>query len=380
MKKVLFVTTISGFLQQFEMNDVAILQEAGYEIHYASNFNNPVYKLDREELRKKGILFHHIDIEKSPVKIRQNIKAYWQLKKLLKKEQISVIHCHNPMGGVLGRLAAMHQRKVFTIYTAHGFHFYDGAPMINWLLYFTAERLLAKCTDCLITINREDYIRAGRFHLRKGGLVEKIPGVGVQTERFANKTGIREQVRQELGIGEDIFFILSVGELNQNKNHAVILKALSMIEDEHIYYGICGRGYMEEELRKTASELGLAERVFLFGFRNDIPRILSAADCFTFPSKREGLGIAALEAMATGIPLITSDCRGTREYMKHEKNGFVCADGTAAEYAEAICRMRDNPQKRKQMSQNCLKMAKKFDIAVTDRIMRRVYSTIPIEE
>lgn len=374
MKKILVITTISGFLQQFEMNDISILQEAGYEIYYASNFHNPVYEVNREELEEKGIHLHHISISKSPFNLIANIKAFIQVKRIIKKEQITLIHCHNPMGGVIGRLAVIgKKKKVFSIYTAHGFHFYKGAPLLNWLLYFTAESLLARCTDRLITINGEDYRRACKFKLRKGGRVARIPGVGVKIELFAPKQGVRHEVRKELGIADETFYILAVGELNQNKNHRVILEAMAQMPEENVHLGICGRGALEQELKDLAKELGIADKVTLFGFRNDIPRMLAAADVFCFPSKREGLGIAAIEAMAAGIPMITSDCRGTREYMSHGLNGFVCKKGTAEEYAKAIKKLKYDPVLRSNMSEACLKTAAKFDISETDKIMRKLY-------
>ena len=378
MKKVLFITTISGFLQQFEMNDVNIVQELGYEVYYASNFYNPVYEMSREVLRKHNISLHQIDIQKSPFNILKNFKAWKQLRKVLQKEHIDVIHCHNPMGGVLGRLATIGiKEKIHVIYTAHGFHFYKGAPVLNWLLYYPVELLLAKRTDKLITINDEDYKRAKKFRIRENGVVKKIPGVGVDTERFGRHIGEREKIRKELDISENEFFILSVGELNANKNHQIIMHAIARLQDRNIRYGICGRGPAEEELRRLAIELGIEEQVTLYGFRKDIPRMLAAADCFAFPSKREGLGIAALEAMAAGIPMITSDCRGTREYMQHAINGYVCKKGTVEEYMTAIYSMQISKEKCEMFAVACRKTAEKFDIKVTDKIMRQVYADLP---
>ena len=166
MKKILIVTTVGGFLPQFEMNDVKLLMEQGYEIHYASNFQNPVYQLDREALEAKGLKLHPIDIQKSPAKIGRNLKALFQLCTILREEDVSVVHCHNPMGGVLGRIAATclpKHKRPYVIYTAHGFHFYRGAPFFNWMFFYPTERLLAGCTDCLITINHEDAQRAEKF-------------------------------------------------------------------------------------------------------------------------------------------------------------------------------------------------------------------------
>ena len=136
MKHALIITTISGFVPQFEMNDVRILQENGYTVHYASDFENPIYNIDQTQLKRDGLILHHIDIRKSPFQITKNTKAFLQLKQIIRKEQISLVHCHNPMGGVVGRLAAKASgREPYVVYTAHGFHFYEGAPKKNWLLY-----------------------------------------------------------------------------------------------------------------------------------------------------------------------------------------------------------------------------------------------------
>ena len=382
MKKVLIVTTISGFLAQFEMNDVDILKNLGCEICYASNFRNPVYESDHGELKQKGIRLYPIDIEKSPVHLAHNIKAFFQICRIIRKEQIDLIHCHNPIGGVVGRLAAFfcRKQKARVIYTAHGFHFYKGAPWVNWLAYFPVEALLARLTDCLITINREDYARSFSFRLKEGGMRVRIPGVGVCTKRFSKEAGkrkrAREQMRGRFGIGENVFYILSVGELNGNKNHEVILRAMARLGNPNIHYGICGRGKRGESLRKLAEELGIGSQFTMFGFRRDIPDILQCADCFAFPSKREGLGIAAIEAMAGGIPLITSDCRGTREYMEDGVTGYVCKKGSVEEYARAISCMMEDAQGRGRMGRECMERAKEFDLAETDRVMRRVYEEL----
>lgn len=379
MKKILIITTIGGFLQQFEMNDVKILQEKNYQIHYASNFENLVYETDLNNLKKQGIILHHICIQKSPLHIWKNCRAFVKLCRIVKEEKIDVIHCHNPMGGVLGRLVAVWCKKarLYVIYTAHGLHFYKGAPLLNWLLYFPVEYLLAKCTDFLITINGEDYTRVQRFAKRKNICLARIPSVGVDVSKFAPEAGIRIHMRQKLGIDKDAFYVLSVGELNHNKNHEVIIRAIALLHDEQIQYGICGKGYRRKYLEQLAEKLGVEKQVKFFGFRNDIPKMLQCADCFAFPSIREGLGMAALEAMAAGIPLITSDCRGTREYMQDSINGYVCFEGTVEKYAEMIRQMKNHGEVRSRMSEACRKTAQKFDIAETEKVMRRVYGQLP---
>ena len=375
VKKVLIITTAGGFLPQFEMNDVKILMEQGYEIHYASNFDNPVYEMDIDILEKMGIRLHSISIPKSPVHIRHGIKAFCEIASIIRQEKITALHCHNPMGGVLGRLAAFvcSAQRSYVIYTAHGFHFYKGASLLNWLLFYPVEWLLARVTDCLVTINREDDLRAKKFLHGRLKTVCQIPGVGVDTSKFAPNRDARIQMRRQLQIAEKTFYLLSVGEVNRNKNHEVIIRARAELKYPAVFYGICGRGYRQAYLEKLAKKLGVEKQVKFYGFRKDIPLMLQAADCFIFPSKREGLGIAAVEAMAAGLPMITSDCRGTREYMEDGVTGYVCGGNKAAAYAKLIRRMKESPKQRREMSETCRRVAESFAIQKTDKIMREIY-------
>lgn len=374
MKHALIITTIGGFLPQFEMNDVRILKEYGYTVHYASDFNNPVYNIDFKELQREGVICHHIDIHKSPFSLGRNCRAWLQLRKLIRQEHICLIHCHNPMGGVVGRLAAAAVgRKIFVLYTAHGFHFYKGAPKKNWLLFYTAERILARVTDRLITINREDYERANKFRLRDGGKVKRIPGVGVDMIKFRKREELRNSKRKELGIPETAFHIVSVGELNDNKNHEIIIRALAKLQDADIYYTICGKGTKSEALHRLAAELGLQDYVRLPGYRNDVDEVLQTADCFAFPSKREGLGIAAIEALASGVPLIAADSRGTREYLRDSENGFACRADSTEDFIRAIKRLKASAALRQEMGICGRKTAEHFGIEASDQMMRSIY-------
>lgn len=372
-KKALIITTVSGFLPQFELSDVSILQELGFEAHYASNFKQPVYKksCNYSEL---GIQTHPIPIQKSPLSVLENFLAFLQLRKLIAENDFALIHCHNPMGGVLARIATigLKGRRPWLIYTAHGFHFYKGASLWNWICYYTAERILAHQTDCLITINHEDYRCAKRFRLRKDGFVACIPGVGVDITRF--QTGGGRLTRQQLHIPEQALFILSVGELNENKNHIAILKAMKQLKDPSIFYGICGTGspLYRQALLDLAKEWGLENQFQIFGYQEHIEDYLHLADVFAFPSYREGLGIAALEAMAAGCPLITADNRGTREFMIDGYTGIMVAPEDIHGFAKAIRRMKDSEYRAK-LSECCKSRAKDFSKEITEKKMRRIY-------
>ncbi len=379
MKKILFVTVISGFLPQFEFNDVKLLKKMGCEIHYASNFNNPVYSFDKQKLIDYGIVLHQIDIEKNPANI-SNLKAIKQIKNLIDEYEIDAISCHNPMGGVAGRLAAhFSKRKPHVIYTAHGFHFYAGAPSINWLLYYTAERFLARYTDELITINDEDYKRALAFKLKKGGHVDKIHGVGVDASKFAPDKQLGRVIRERIGISQSAFVMVTAAELRDNKNHMVVFQALRQMLKEHqitegkFYYLLCGKGPNQECLKKYVYENHLENIVMFLGFRTNMSEILQTADCFVFPSIREGLGVAAIEALLCGVPLVVADNRGTKEYAIDGYNSFVCDAKSPSDFENSIIRLIKDKHQKQNMAANCRQSAMIFTVPEVQKTMKKVY-------
>lgn len=375
MKKALILTTTSGFLSQFELNNVRLLQEKGYQIHYATNFGVPIYEVKDETLVNMGIILHHISIEKSPFSIKKNIWAYRELKRIIDREEIDVVHCHNPVGGLLGRLAAhMSKRKPYVIYTAHGFHFFEGAPKKNWMFYYPVEKYLARYTDIIITINHEDYDRASTFKYKKNGHAAIIPGVGVDTNRYTPERN------HELATDQGTFNILSAGELNANKNHRVVIDAIASLNRQNIHYSICGEGPLRKELQEYIDSKGLSDRVHLLGYCYDMPQMLKSADLFIFPSYREGMGMAALEAMASGVPIIAADNRGTREYMRDGVNGIVCNPSKPQEFARAIMRMYESKEQREAYAQNALQTIEHFTLEKTAQKMRQIYEVLPETE
>lgn len=381
MKKALIVTHVSGFVPQFEMNNVKILQEMGYEVHYASNFNNVSYGTDNSRLDGTGIVCHQVDFARSPFEIRNNQRALWQLKKVMKEHHFELVHCHTPVGGVYARLAARKHRKNGTkvIYTAHGFHFYKGAPLKFWLVSYPMEWILARVTDTLITINEEDYQSAKKLKLGKRngrpGRVYKINSVGIDLKKYRQED--LAKIHKEFSIPERDFVLVSVGELNWNKNHAVVVEALGRLKQKDITYIICGEGIEGIPLKEQAERLGIGDKVILTGFRNDIPDILKESDAMAFPSLREGLGLVAVEALASGVPVVASDNRGTREYMQDGVNGYVVWNNNAESMAEALNKLylmwKNDTASYEDMRRQALKTAERFGSENVNETMRAVY-------
>lgn len=348
--KALIVTTVASTIDQFCTNDLEILLE-DYFVEVAANFsfgNNTTKERVAEfkyELIKREVIIHEIQFNRNPFRI-SNLRAYFKLKKIIEQNKYKIIHCHTPVAAMLTRLAAYNVRKSGTkvIYTAHGFHFYNGAPVKNWLIYYPIEKLLSKYTDTLITINQEDYHRAEKhFSSQK---IEYVPGVGIDVGRFTEIKNSKSEKRSEIGLQNDVFVILSVGELNKNKNHKVVIKALSKINNQSIHYLICGKGLLENKLKELAKSLGVEKQVHFLGFRNDIPEICNASDLFVFPSYREGLSVALMEAMASGLPVVCSDIRGNSDLIENDLGGSLIKPSSIDDYVDQINRFYRNSELR----------------------------------
>ena len=369
MKKVLFVTHNGRFLVQFELNDIQILQELGYEVHCATNFEGETMRADAENtLKEHGVICHSIPIERSPLRLRENLNAYRALKSLLKKEHFAGVHCHTPMGGVVGRLAANTTHTAPVLYTAHGFHFYKGCPLKNRVIYQTAETFLARYTDAQITINQEDYAAAQKFPLR--GKAYYVPGIGVDVQKIASVQVDRVAKRKELGIPEDAFAFLTVGELIPRKGHELLIRAFAKSNISGAQLLICGSGREEEHLTTLIKELGISDRAHLLGFRNDIYELLKCADAFVFPSKQEGLPVALMEAMAAGLPCIASRIRGNVDLLPDSRYLFEASDEST------LCQLMQDAVNRVQVDQECAqnkKALEQFDVKTVSECMKNTY-------
>lgn len=355
-KKVLFVATVVKMhINVFHIPMLKWFHDQGWETHVCAK--NDFAEGEICEIPYCDH-FHETDFARFPLKI-QNIKAYRSMKKLMEKEEFDIVYCHTPVGAAVARLAAASERKRGTkvIYMAHGFHFYKGAPLFNWLLYYPVEKFLSRFTDLLITINKEDYRRAKSFHMKR---LEYIPGVGIDLNRFSVLPEIKEKKRKELNILDDEFALVSVGELSKRKNHRVVIEALYLLQNRKIKYFICGCGTLESELKDLIKKYGLNNQVFLLGFRRDIPEIYNACDVFVFPSLQEGLPVAMMEAMACGLPVIASNIRGNSDLIDRKKGGYLVAATDTEGYVKAIDKMEKNKDRLKGIKQYNLGKIKQY--------------------
>ncbi len=371
MKKVLFAATVMIHIQSFHIPYLKWFKDRGFEVHVACNMS--MSKGDGEEIPYCDFI-HDIPFARSPL-AAENIKAYRSLKAIINKEGFSVIHAHTPVGGALARLAARKARKRGTkvIYTAHGFHFYKGSPLSGKVIFYPIEKSLARYTDCLITINDEDYNTALSRHFKARNIV-KVNGVGIDLNKFTASKDKRAEKRAELGIGQDDIMLLSVGELNNNKNHMTVVKAVAAMKNTQIKYVICGSGALKKQIEAQARSLGIESQVMLAGYRNDTREIYQAADIFVFPSLREGLPVSVMEAMASGIPIVAADIRGNRDLIIDGKGGYLIENALDdREYASKITDLINNPEKIKEMTAFNLDRVLIFSIDNVKKQMTDIY-------
>lgn len=333
MKKALMYAHVASMIQLFNMDNIRILIEQGYRVDVACNMEEgssispEKIAAMRAELEAMGCRVFHVPVPRKLTALGALWHSLRQTKRLMNTEGYDLVHCHSPIGGVICRAAnrlSRYYKKTKMLYTAHGFHFYQGAPRKNWLMYYPAERLCARWTDVLITINREDYALAERkFHVKKGGQILYVPGVGVDTVRFAKLSREHDELCDRFSIPRGSRLLLSVGELNDNKNHALVVNALPAL-DADVHYVICGQGPNEPMLRALAKQNGCAERLHLLGYCAQVPQIVVSCDAFVFPSLREGLSLALMEAMAGALPVACGRIRGNVELI--DRDGGVMFD------------------------------------------------------
>ena len=342
-KKVLFVATVvKTHIMQFHIPYLRMFQQMGWETAVAS-------RNDYEDPQDCRIpccdAYYDIPFERMPWK-PGNLRAYRMLKQVIDQGNYDLIHCHTPVGALIARLAARKARKKGTkvIYTAHGLHFFKGAPLANWLLYYPVEWTLAFVTDVLITINREDYERA-RKHLH-AKRVEFVPGVGIDTEKFQSDPPARQRKRRELGFGDEDFLILTVAEMTRNKNHTTVPKAL-----------------------------GIGEHVHFLGYRTDAPELYGCSDLFAFMPYREGLPVALMEAMSSGLPIVCTKIRGNTDLIDDGVCGVFCENSPEA-LARQLLELYRDPERREKLGRNAARKVLAYDERNVHEVMKKIYLSL----
>lgn len=368
-KKVLFCATVDIHFKAFHLPYLKFFKEQGWEVHAAASGTEELPYVDKK---------HNVPFSRSPYH-RTNIKAFMELRRIMAANNYDILHVHIPVSATLGRIAAMKHRKYGTrvLYTSHGHYYYKGAPLLSWFLYYPLEKLLARYTDCLITINEEDY----QLSLRKQSgakRIEKVRGMGVDLQTFGPVSGQeKERLRERHGFRKEDFILIYPAELNINKNQKVLIEAVALIKHKHpnIKLLLPGRGDMMESYRQLAERLNVGNMVNFLGYREDVSELIKLSDVSVASSIREGLGINLIEGMACGKPVIAVDNRGHRELVCEGVNGFLTANDPAA-IAARLIEIIQSAELAEHMGKASLSLAKLFSLQEAGQQMFDIYQSI----
>ncbi|QXJ38641.1 Putative glycosyltransferase EpsD [Parageobacillus caldoxylosilyticus] len=366
-KKVLFSATVDIHINMFHIPYLKFFKELGWEVHVAAAGNMEIPYCDVK---------FNIPFKRSPFKL-SNIIAYFQLKRCIDENKYDIIHCHTPVGGVLTRLASRKARRNGTkvLYTAHGFHFYEGAPLLNWIIYYPIEKCLARYTDCLITINEEDYKTAlkGNF---KAKSIERINGVGVDLSRFkpVDET-TKRALRVKHSLNPNDFILVYAAELNSNKNQQLLIEIVAKLKKQipNIRLLLAGSGPLEKKYITLVKKYGLEKHVNLLGYRNDVDELYQLSDIGVASSIREGFGINLVEAMACGKPVVATKNRGHREIVLDGENGFLINPDSPEEGIQAILSIYKSQDIRQKMGEVSLERSKIFSVENAGIGLKQIY-------
>lgn len=349
--KILYITTIGGTMNFFK----SLIKELIDEGHIVDIATNETDSKVPDCYREWGCKVFSIPTSRSPFSMG-NVKAVTLIKAVV--QDYDIVHCHTPLAAMATRLACRNLRKkgLKVIYTAHGFHFYKGAPLKNWLIYYPIEKVCSYWTDILITINKEDYTFAQKK--MKAGRVEYIPGVGIDTHKFSNAVVDIGKEREKIGVPKDAFVVLSVGELNSNKNHQIVIRAIKEIGEKNIHYIVAGSGNKKKELESLAESLGVSGQVHLLGYRTDVVELYRIANVYALPSIREGLNVSVMEALSSGLPVLCTNIRGNVDMVKENENGYLIDPFDAISVANGIRRAKLNLIEK----EKCFNSARLFDL------------------
>ena len=353
-KNILFITNIaSQKIGSFSMASIMAAQKMEIEFHIAGNFRLSSAEQQKADEKQYQIKIHQIDFERNPMHPK-NLKAYRELVKLIKKENFDIIHCNTPVGGFYGRLAGKKCGINKIIYQAHGFHFFKGAPIKNWLFYYPVERFLAHYTDVIITINKEDFNRAKKFKLRNRGKVYYVPGVGIDISQYHTDRQCRIEKRRELGLGDNNIALISVGNSIERINYSVAIEAVANTNNPKLHYYICGQGSDEdvEKIKILAKSLNVERQIHFLGYRADIKELFLAADIFLLPAEQKDLDGLLMQAIDSGLPCIASKIGKNADLLNDCKGGILCE--SIEDYIKAIDKLANTPDLRKKMSLNNL--------------------------
>lgn len=362
--------------RRFNKANIVALQTLGYQVELCANFDNgegPEIHNQKyvSECEKIGIKTHSIPFARHS--LTGSLKCLPQLKDLLKREKYDIVHTHTETGGLLLRLALSAKKRSKFVYTPHGMSFWKGSSLKSQLIYKPLERWICSGMDVNLGMNGEEMESLIKWD---EGTASYVHGVGLNVTRMQNPKRSQVEVRTEFGLADGEKLIVSIGELDDNKNHITVIRALGSLGRKDFKYVVCGVGPNKEMLHSEASRLGLQDNVILAGYRSDIPDVLNAADIFVFPSFHEGMPVSALEAMACGLPIIASKIRGNVDIIQDGENGYLFIPSDVETLSRKISSLMLDENMRMTMGEKNKVIVQDFSMESVTNELKEIYSNL----
>lgn len=376
MKKALLLAPMGSVHRRFNKANIEALQALGFEVELCANFENgdgPEIHNQRyiNECKENGIVTHSIPFARHS--LSGSLRCLSKLKRLLVNRRYEIVHAHTETGGLLLKLAHNVKGDSKFFYTPHGMSFWKGSNLKSQLIYRILERWICSGMDMNLGMNKEEVECLEHWNKCSATYVH---GIGLDVKRMQASYSPREYIRKEFDLAEGEVFVVSIGELNDNKNHVVVIRALAKLGRKDFKYVVCGVGPNKEMLLAEATRLGLKNNVVLAGYRSDIPDILNAADIFVFPSFHEGLPVSALEAMACGLPIVCSEIRGNVDIITDGENGYLFQPSDVNVLSEKLERLMNDEELRNMMGMKNNVVVRNFSIDSVKEELKRIYSSV----
>ncbi len=371
--RVAHVTTVDLSLRYLLLNQLQRIRDEGYDV---SSISAP--GPDVAAVEAGGIPHFAVPMTRRFTPLA-DLRALWELVRVMRRERFDVVHTHTPKAGLLGQLAARLSGVPVVVNTLHGFYFHDGMKPAPRRFYVWMERIAARCSDVILSQNREDMATAVAERIASPDLIKWL-GNGIDVRRFDRRRlteGALAELRAEIGIEPDALVVGFVGRLVEEKGILELLEAAKKVSAEipNVCFLIVGP-YDDEKpdaLRPdVAARYGVQNQTRFLGMRHDMPELYALMDVLVLPSHREGFPRAPMEASAMGVPTVVTDIRGCREAVEHGVNGLRFPVRDSGALADAILELLRDEERRAAMGAAGRRMAEEqFDEQrVFDRVLR----------
>lgn len=429
MKKILYVASSFGHIRSFHIPYIKKLKEMGFEAHVAAagvpetkepqktsegelTPTKPEHNINNDIMLDDTLMIN-VPFQKNMLSLK-NFACTFKLVKLLKKEHYDIISVHTSLAAFFVRLAVMFyklstscskghifinnhkkNKNPITINTVHGYLFDENTPFIKRNILLCAEKLTKPATEILVVMNDQDYEIAEKYKLYKDKLI-KIPGVGIDTERFSRakveEELVRDAERRKLGINSDDIVLIYAAEFSKRKNQKMLIEAMAKLPS-NIKLLLAGRGEQLQECKELAKQLGLnkkynkgeklkanndrkqsqlfqnSDRVQFLGHVKNLEYYYYLSDLCVSSSRSEGLPFNIMEAMSMGLPVVATNVKGHQDLIEESKNGFLYDYDDVDGFVEAIVKMIDDKENNIKISNNNIIKAQKYGL---DNVMDEV--------